>query len=242
MSRRRAGPGGAAPPGRGPALTIAIDGPAGAGKSSVSREVARRLGYALVDTGAIYRCLALLAARRGVALDDDPALAELIDAMRVSFAFDGRDNHTYLDTEDVTHAIRSAAVSRAAAEVSTRPGVRARLLGLQRRLAGAGGAVLEGRDVGTVVFPAAEVKIFLVASVAERARRRHHERRQAGGQQSLAQVLAEQEARDRLDLGRAHAPLRRAPDAVEIDSTGRPLADIVESILALVDKRRPPSP
>ena len=216
------------------ALTIAIDGPAGAGKSTVSREVARRLGYALVDTGAIYRCLALVAQRRGTALGDDPALAELIAGMQVSFAFDGRNNHTYLGTEDVTDLIRTPSISSGAAQVSTRPAVRSALLGLQRRLAGGGGAVLEGRDVGTVVFPAAQVKIFLVATADERARRRHRERRAAGSSQSLSEVLAEQDARDHLDRTRTHAPLLRAPDAVEIDSTGRALADVVASILALV--------
>ncbi|HET6344693.1 MAG TPA: (d)CMP kinase, partial [Myxococcota bacterium] len=145
-------------------ITVAIDGPAGAGKSTVAKEVARSLGYSLVDTGAIYRSVALLASRQGVAWDDDAGLEPIVKSLAIAFEFQDGVNRVFLAGEDVTDSIRTNDISKGAAAVSVRPLVRAGLLELQRRLAGEGGAVLEGRDIGTVVFPEAPIKFFLDAS------------------------------------------------------------------------------
>src|SRR4051812_42250508 len=153
-------------------VVVTIDGPAGAGKSSVAKLLARRLGYRLLDTGAIYRAVALTATARGVAWSDADGCAQLARALDIRFDFVGDKNHVYLGGDDVTQAIRAPEISQAASQVSAHPAVRAALLELQRRLATGGGVVVEGRDTGTVVFPAAAAKFFLTASSAERARRR----------------------------------------------------------------------
>ncbi len=155
-------------------LIVAIDGPAGAGKSSVAKILARLLGFALVDTGAIYRCVALAAQHRKIAFDDDERLGGLLDTLTISFKVEGEMNHVFLDGKDVSDAIRTPEISIAASQVSARPVVRAGLLELQRRLANEAklGAILEGRDIGTVVFPNAELKFFLHADPTVRARRR----------------------------------------------------------------------
>jgi cytidylate kinase len=223
---------------------VAIDGPAGAGKSTASRLAAARLGFAMVDTGAIYRAVALAATRRGVALDDDARLAELLPAVDLRFAppaSPGAGQRVLVGDEDVSAEIRTPAMSLGASRVSARPVVRAGLLDLQRRLAlapGNAGAVLEGRDIGTVVFPDADVKLFLTASAEERARRRHAELQAKGDPQTFEEVLADQLRRDRDDSQRAVAPLRPADDAIVIDTTGIPLADVVERIVRDVAARR----
>jgi cytidylate kinase len=225
---------------------VAIDGPAGAGKSTASRLVAARLGFAMVDTGAIYRAVALAATRRAVALDDDARLAELLPAVQIHFAppaASGAGQRVLLGEEDVSAEIRTPAMSLGASKVSGRPVVRAGLLELQRRLALApenAGAVLEGRDIGTVVFPDADVKFFLTASAEERARRRHAELQAKGDPQRLEEVLADQLRRDRDDSSRAVAPLRPADDAVVIDTTAIALAEVVERIVRDVEARRAP--
>ncbi len=225
---------------------VAIDGPAGAGKSTVSRLVAARLGFAMVDTGAIYRAVALAATRRAIALDDDPRLAALLPSLEIRFAppaAPGAGQRVLLGGEDVSTEIRTPAMSLGASKVSGRPVVRAGLLELQRRLALApenAGAVLEGRDIGTVVFPDADAKIFLTATEGERARRRHAELRAKGDPQSLDEVLADQLRRDRDDSQRAVAPLRPADDAVVVDTTGVALDDVVRRIVERVDARRAP--
>jgi len=223
---------------------VAIDGPAGAGKSTASRLVAARLGFAMVDTGAIYRAVALAATRRGVALDDDARLAGVLPAVDIRFAppsAPGAGQRVLLGDEDVSTEIRTPAMSLGASKVSGRPVVRAALLDLQRRLAlapGNAGAVLEGRDIGTVVFPDADVKFFLTASAEERARRRHAELQAKGDPQPFEDVLADQLRRDRDDSQRAVAPLKPADDAVVIDTTGTPLADVVDRIVRDVGARR----
>ncbi len=223
---------------------VAIDGPAGAGKSTASRQVAARLGFAMVDTGAIYRAVALAATRRGVALDDDAGLAGVLPAVDVRFAPPAAPGHAQrvlLGDEDVSVLIRTPAMSLGASKVSARPVVRAGLLELQRRLALApanAGAVLEGRDIGTVVFPDADVKFFLTASAEERARRRHAELRAKGDPQSFEEVLQDQLRRDRDDSQRAVAPLRPADDAIVIHTTGIPLGDVVDRIVREVGGRR----
>ncbi len=219
---------------------VAIDGPAGAGKSTAARRLALRLGFAMVDTGAIYRAVALAATRAGIALDDDGALATLLPALEIRFEPPppGREDagqRVLLGEEDVSLEIRTPAMSLGASAVSARPVVRAGLLDLQRRLATApshAGAVLEGRDIGTVVFPDADAKFFLTASPEVRARRRYDELRARGqGGATFEQVLADQEKRDRDDAQRAVAPLRPAADAVLLD-TSRLGADAVVDALA----------
>ncbi len=218
---------------------VAIDGPAGAGKSTVSRLLARRLGFALVDSGAIYRCVALEATHQGMALDDDARLAVLLEHIHVAFRLVEGENHVFLDGKDVSAEIRAPAISMAASVVSGRPVVRDGLLQLQRRLAleAAGGAILEGRDIGTVVFPDADAKFFLEASPGVRARRRFEELFQRGTESTLDAVLVEQEKRDHADISRPISPLRPADDAVRVDSTALPLSEVVRGLEATIRAR-----
>jgi len=213
-------------------LIVAIDGPAGAGKSSVSKILARRLDFSLVDTGAIYRCVALAADEQQIAFADDEGLATLLGTLAISFKVEGESNHVFLGTRDVSEAIRTPEISLAASQVSSRPVVRAGLLELQRRLALAAnaGAILEGRDIGTVVFPDADLKFFLHADPAIRARRRFEELFQRGNEKSLDQVAKEQKQRDREDTEREAAPLKAADDAVQLDSTSMPLSEVVQQL------------
>ena len=222
------GPGGAA----GRPFIVAIDGPAGAGKSSVSKLLARRLGFSLVDTGAIYRCVALTAKRRGVGFEDDAGLEALLEDVHVRFEIAGDENRVFLDGEDVSAEIRAPEISMGASKVSSRPVVRQGLLALQRRLAleSPRGAVLEGRDIGTVVFPDADVKFFLHADPAVRARRRYEELLHKGVEASLEGVLADQSQRDRADASREVAPLKPAPDAIRVDASSLPLVEVVEAL------------
>lgn len=216
---------------------VAIDGPAGAGKSTASRLVAARLGFALVDTGAIYRAVALAATRRGVALDDDAGLSALLPTVEIRFApppSPGAGQRVLLGGEDVSAEIRTPPMSLGASRVSARPVVRAGLLDLQRRLALApenAGAVLEGRDIGTVVFPDADLKFFVTATAEERARRRHEELRAKGDRSTYEEVLADQLRRDRDDSERDVAPLRAAGDAIVVDTTGTPIEAVVERLV-----------
>ena len=213
--------------------TIAIDGPAGAGKSTVSKAVARALGYTLVDTGAIYRSVALVASRQGVSWDDEDALGQLVGGLDISFSFDEETNRVFLGEEEVTTAIREHEMSAGASKVSRHPKVRAGLLELQRRLAGQGGAVLEGRDIGTVVCPDAEVKVFLDASAEERARRRQSELESRGENADYATILHDIEERDRRDRERDTAPLKAAEDAHVLDSTELSADEVIEAIIGL---------
>jgi CMP/dCMP kinase len=218
---------------------VAIDGPAGAGKSTVSKLLARRLGLSFVDTGAIYRTVALAARREGIGYDDDAALGGLLGRIRIGFRVVGEENRVFLDEEDVSTEIRLPEVSLGASAVSARPVVRQGLLGLQRRLAlGAPlGAVLEGRDIGTVVFPDADVKFFLEANPGVRARRRYEELFQKGTDSSLDAVLSDQTKRDRDDASRAIAPLKPADDAIRVDSSQLPLSEVVQSLERTIRER-----
>jgi cytidylate kinase len=220
-------------------LIVAIDGPAGAGKSTVSKTLALRLGFTLVDTGAIYRCVALGAQRSAIAFDDDAGLGRLLASLRIGFTMVEEVNHVLLDGEDVSDAIRTPEISLAASRVSGRSVVRDALLDLQRRLAlqAERGAILEGRDIGTVVFPDADVKVFLFADPTVRATRRYEELFQKGVERPVDDVLREQNTRDREDSQREVAPLKAAADAVHIDSTHLPLSEVVRQIEALVQAR-----
>jgi len=211
---------------------LAIDGPAGAGKSTVSKLIARRLRFSLVDTGAIYRCVALAAKRRKIAFDDDAKLGELLSGLRIAFEIVDDENQVFLDGENVSQEIRLPEISTGASAVSSRPVVREGLLSLQRRLALAAerGAVLEGRDIGTVVFPDADAKFFLDANAEIRARRRYEELFQRGNESSLEQVLKDQNQRDLADRSREVAPLKPAPDAIRLDSSTLPLSEVVQQI------------
>lgn len=215
-------------------VTVAIDGPAGAGKSTVASEVARRLGFRLVDTGAIYRAVSYEALRTGIAWDDEEGLARLVTALQIDFSFDGEKNRIFVDGRDVSEAIRTPEISLGASQVSAWPRVRAGLLALQRQLAGRGGAVLEGRDIGTVVFPDAPVKVYLDATPQERARRRHEELRTRGTDVAYERVLEEVTRRDAQDRQRAVAPLRPAEDAMILDSTRLTVEQVIECVLAAV--------
>ena len=220
---------------------VAIDGPAGAGKSTVSRRTAERLGFALVDTGALYRAIALRALEEGVSWDDGQELAAL--ARRISLRFvaaasaDGGPR-LVVDGRDRSDDIRTPEVSQGASRVSRHPEVRAALLALQRQLGADGGVVLEGRDIGTVVFPDAEVKVFLTASAEERARRRTEELGLRGCPEPYDAVLAEIQERDHRDSTRPVAPLRPAADAAELDSTGLDLDAVVEAVVERVEAWR----
>jgi cytidylate kinase len=212
---------------------VAIDGPAGAGKSTASRGLAARLGFAHVDTGAMYRAVGVLADERGIAPDDDSALARLVDALRIEAASD----HLVVDGRDLGAAIRSAAAGELASRVSTRPVVRERLVALQRRLGAAGDVVMEGRDIGTVVFPDAALKIYLTASPEERARRRAHDLALRGEAADAHALAADIARRDRRDAERAHSPLRPAGDAVLVDTSHMDLPAVVDRMVALARAR-----
>ncbi|MBL8741737.1 MAG: (d)CMP kinase [Myxococcales bacterium] len=220
---------------------VAIDGPAGAGKSTVAKMVAARLGYVLVDTGALYRSVALAASRAGLAFDDEPRVAELAEALAARRAIGLRPSGSgvvvELDGEDVSEAIRTSVMSLGASRVSAIPRVRDALLAMQRQAGEQGGVVLEGRDIGTVVFPDADVKFFLTATSHERATRRHAELTGKGQESSFEATLAEVEKRDKADTERAVAPLRQAPDAILVDSSALTIEAVVEQMVAEVRAR-----
>jgi len=218
-------------------LRVAIDGPMGAGKGTVARLVARRLGYRYVDTGAMYRAVAWKALREGVDPEDGPAVAELArrTQVRLEPADDGL--RVLCDGEDVTQAIRSVEVSGVVSRVAANPGVREVLTRQQRKLAEDGGVVMEGRDIGTVVLPHAEVKVYLEASLEERARRRFQEMRERGQAISLESVRELVRQDDELAQTRPTAPLRRAEDAVVVDTSGRSPEEVAEEIVGLVTAR-----
>lgn len=215
-------------------IVVAIDGPAGAGKSTVAREVARALGYVLVDTGALYRGVALIAQERGVPWTDGPALGALAASLELELR-PGEDGSArlHIDGRDRAGDIRTQAISMGASDVSKHPEVRAALLDLQRRLGRNGGVVLEGRDIGTVVFPHAEAKVFLTASPPARAGRRVADLRGRGIDADFDTTLAEVQARDAQDEGRAVAPLRPAEGAVVVDSTQLDIDAVVARVVAV---------
>lgn len=213
---------------------ITIDGPAGAGKSTVAREVARRLGFRLVDTGALYRALAWAVARAGVATTDAGALRALLARTTVELVGD----RVLVNGQDVTGEIRAPEISMLTSRLTVLPALRDKMTPIQQSLAAAGGVVLEGRDTGTVVCPDAEVKIYLDADLSERARRRERELAARGTAADYESVKAEMAERDRQDTERAIAPLRKPADAISVDSTGVSPNTVVQRILDAVEQAR----
>ena len=214
-------------------ICIAIDGPASSGKGTVARLTAQQLGFAYVDTGAMYRAVAFFALRQGLMLEDGRALGSLARSLQFSFSWDGSRLQVAVDGEDISDAIRAEAVGQGASRVSVHPPVRAALLDQQRRLAAAGGVVMEGRDIGTVVLPGAELKIFLDATLQVRAQRRTQEMLRRGIEASLEDIQAEIQERDLRDRTRSIAPLRPAPDAVYLDTSGLTAAEAADRIALL---------
>jgi CMP/dCMP kinase len=223
-------------------MIVAIDGPAASGKSTVARALAGRLGFAYLDTGAMYRAIAVEALRRGLDVADAAALTSLACEVAISFEHEAASplpTRVLVDGRDVTREIRTPEADVAVSPVSAVPGVREAMVGQQRRIAGDGpGTVLEGRDIGTVVFPAADVKVFLTASPEERARRRTHDMIESGVAIAQEEVQAKLESRDLYDSSRASSPLVRAIDAVEVDTTGMTIEEVVDTVAALVEARR----
>jgi cytidylate kinase len=216
-------------------LIIAIDGPSGAGKGTVARAVAARLGYRHIDTGAMYRALAWLASRRGVDLTDEAAVAALGERA----SFDVEAGRIAIDGHDVRTAIRTPEIDKAATAVARHPAVRRILVARQRSFGAGGGVVMEGRDIGTVVFPDADVKIYLDASPEERARRRAADPAHTSSKNSqLSEVATALAERDKNDSTRAASPLMVAPDATVLDTTGVPIDDVIERVIGLVAVRR----
>ncbi len=214
-------------------LVIAIDGPVGSGKSTMARRVAELMGYVYIDTGAMYRALALKALRRGLSLDATDQLVALARETRIDLRAQDGTQRVFLDGEDVTAAIRTPEVSQAASKVAVVPGVRQVLVAEQRRAGEQGSVVMEGRDIGSVVFPDAGLKIFLTASPEVRAERRWREHQQKGEAIDLARTLEEIRERDQRDRERSTSPLVRAPDAVVVDSTAMEPEEVARLVVML---------
>ena len=219
-------------------IRVAVDGPSGAGKSTLARRAAEELGYLYVDTGAIYRTIGCAARRRGIDPKDGAAVAAMLPAVEVELSY-GADGlqHMALNGEDVTAEIREPEISRYASDVSAHPAVRAYLLEMQRRLAREHSVIMDGRDIGTVVLPDAEVKVFLTAAPEERARRRMRELEQRGTPEPYEEVLRAIRERDWNDTHRSAAPLRQAEDAVVLDTTHLDFAQSLEALKGLIRER-----
>ncbi|MFP4598424.1 MAG: (d)CMP kinase [Persicimonas sp.] len=219
-------------------MIVAIDGPAGAGKSTIARRVAQELGYQLIDTGAIYRAVAYRALEDGEDLEDPEDVSMLAASLDFDFRREGGDNILYVDGEPMREQIRTPHVTRASSQISGFSALRKALLDVQRELGRSEPSVLEGRDIGTVVFPDAEVKIFLTASKEVRAHRRLEQMQEQGIDADLDEVYDEIVARDKRDTERDVAPLKKADDAVEVDTTGMEIDEVVERILEVVEDKR----
>lgn len=219
-------------------ISIAIDGPSGAGKSTISRKAAEKFGFIYVDTGAIYRTIGLATKIRGVSLDDTAAVVALLPTLEIEIKYnDAGEQHMYLDGNDVSRDIRLPEVSMLASKVSAIPEVRAFLVDMQRGMAEKYDVIMDGRDIGTVILPNAELKIFLTADVRDRARRRYEELRAKGMEKPFDEVLAEMEQRDEQDTQRAAAPLKAAEDAVLLDTSGNTLEESIDEVCRLISEK-----
>lgn len=219
-------------------ISIAIDGPSGAGKSTISRKAAEKFGFIYVDTGAIYRTIGLATKIRGVSLDDTAAVIELLPTLEIELKYnDAGEQHMYLDGNDVSRDIRLPEVSMLASKVSAIPAVREFLIDMQRGMAEKYDVIMDGRDIGTVILPNADLKIFLTADVRDRARRRYEELRAKGMEKPFDEVLAEMEKRDEQDTQRAAAPLKAAEDAVLLDTSGNTLEESIDEVCRLISEK-----
>ncbi|MDY0190377.1 MAG: (d)CMP kinase [Desulfuromonas sp.] len=219
-------------------LIVAIDGPSGAGKSTLSKLLAQRLGYTNINTGAMFRAVALAIKRSGISLDDHLAIEQLCNQLHIHFKNDAGVETVWLGDEDVSRLIRGSKISMLTSEISALPVVRKSMLELQRKMAAHGGVVLEGRDIGSVVFPDAQVKFFLCASAQARGLRRHEELIGRGELSDLEQTIAEVQQRDAADSSRKLAPLIQAADAIPIDSTSMSIEQVLEQMLQVIAQRR----
>ncbi|CAM3058045.1 (d)CMP kinase [Lactiplantibacillus plajomi] len=219
------------------ALQVAIDGPASAGKSTVAKLVAKRFGYIYVDTGAMYRAVTFWAMQRGVDLSDEAAVTAAMQSLKIGFKPGDPDQLVFANDQDITMAIRQPDVTNNVSTIAALPQVRTILTDQQREMAAAGGIVMDGRDIGTTVLPHAQVKIFLVASAAERAKRRYAENIKKGIETPLAQLQAEIELRDHKDSTRKVSPLTKAQDAIEVDTTPMSIEEVVTTIAEIIKKQ-----
>ncbi len=217
-------------------ISVAIDGPAGAGKSTIARAVAKALGFLYVDTGALYRSIAFYALAQGIDPSDESLVLPLLKEIKVELAFQNGEQRVILCQKDVTDSIRTSEVSMAASKISAIPAVRQFLFGLQRDMAERYNVIMDGRDIGTVVLPNAKVKIFLTASAEDRAKRRYDEMISKGESAVYEQVLQDIRRRDEQDANRAIAPLRPAPDAILLDTTGNRLEDSIALLRSTIEE------
>jgi cytidylate kinase len=215
-------------------LTIAIDGPSGAGKSTVASSLGKRLGYLYIDTGAMYRSVALGVKEKGIFSEDELAVSQLASSLHITFVTEEEQTRIFCEGEDITEAIRTPEISRLASSISTQKGVREALVRMQREMGREGSVILEGRDIGTVVFPDADVKFYLDAEGDERVRRRYHEMVEKGVKVDFKETQEELLQRDHNDMHRSQSPLRKADDALFIDSTRRSVEEIVEEMVRIV--------
>lgn len=219
-------------------LNIAMDGPVGAGKSSIADAVAARLGILHLDTGAMYRAVGVTALGRGLNVQDEQAMTELCEQIRISVTYEAGAQHTFVDGSDVTGQLRTEAVSMAASTVAKYAGVRRQMVLAQQQLAAETAMLVDGRDICLRVLPDADVKIYLTATAEERAMRRYRELVRRGSGETYEQVLADLRARDDQDMNRAVDPLRPTPDAVIVDTTGMPFDAVVDHIVSIVEGKR----
>lgn len=218
-------------------MQIAIDGPASAGKSTIAKIIAQKLNYVYTDTGAMYRAVTLLAQQHQLAYDDEAKIVQLMSQTPISFRILAGQQHIFLGTQDVTTAIRLPEISRNVSQVAALKKVREILVQQQQKIAQDANVVMDGRDIGTVVLPQADVKIFLIASVAERAQRRYRENLTRGITTSLSALQAEIKTRDYKDSHRTISPLRKASDAIEVDTTGLNIAQVVIKVMEIIQQK-----
>ena len=218
-------------------IAVAIDGPAGAGKSTIAKKIAKELGFVYIDTGALYRTIAYDMVKRRISPSEDAAIKDALSSLQIELAFQDGEQHVYLDGEDVSSFIRTPEISMAASSFSALPPVRAFLLELQRDMARRHNVIMDGRDIGTVVLPNADIKIFLTASPEDRAKRRHQELLEKGMESDYASVLEDIKKRDDNDANRPIAPLRPSQDSLIVDTTGNTLEKSVSLLSRMIKER-----
>ena len=219
-------------------MQVAIDGPASSGKSTISKLIAKENHFVYLDTGAMYRVVTLAVLKNQISLDDHRAIEQLVQTIEIGFSMQDGKQSVFMNGEDVTDEIRSVEVTRNVSAVSALKEVRTRLVHLQREIAENHSIIMDGRDIGTVVLPQAEIKIFLVASVEERAKRRFIENQEKGTEMSYEELVEDIRRRDHIDSTRKESPLKKAEDAIEIDTTTMTIDDVVKTVTALIQKNQ----